>query len=79
MRAISCIRDGFVNVGFGAALILAAGCYAEPSTPQSEPKAPPASRAIEDLKKDLKPPVVIKPNVPPTTDALPVVPKRELK
>ena len=41
---------------------------------KSSPVRPRQDCAIEDLKKDLKPPVVVKPGVAPTTETVPVAP-----
>ena len=69
------IRHKLALFGLGAALVLAAGCDAEQTTFRTEPGSEPATRVFEDLKKDLKPPVVIKPDVAPGT--LPPAPKTE--
>jgi hypothetical protein len=65
MTTTSVIRHKSALFGLAAALVLAAGCDTEQPTLRTEPAGVPASRAIEDLKKDLKPPVVIKPSITP--------------
>jgi hypothetical protein len=79
MRRASIIRDRFVRVGLGVTVVLTPGCDGSPPTSKTEPDASSTSRTVEDLKKDLRPPVVIKPNVPPKSDTVPVAPKRELR
>jgi len=75
MTVTTAIRHKLTLCGLGAALALAAGCNAEQPTFRTEPGSVPATRVIEDLKKDLKPPVVVKPNVAPGT--VPPAPKTE--
>jgi hypothetical protein len=58
-----------------AASIAAYGCQGEQAQINVEPRVTPSAGPLEDLKNDLKPPVVIKPDVTPTTGAQPAAPK----
>jgi hypothetical protein len=81
MTVIFRIQNGFVLLSLGAALVLAIGCQADRSTSKIEPDGVPITRQLEnvqkDVEKDLKPPVIIKPNLPPATNAEPAGPKRD--
>ena len=76
---ITRIQNGFALLGLGAALIVANGCEAEQPAVKIEPSTPPSARPLVDIKKDLTPPVVVKPSAPPTTSTVPIAPKREFK
>jgi hypothetical protein len=67
MTTTTVIRHKLALFGLAAGLVLVAGCDAGQPTLKTEPGGVPAARAIEDLKKDLKPPVVIKPDITPGT------------
>jgi hypothetical protein len=71
------IRNWFVRLGLGAVLMVAVGCNAEGPPSRSEPGVAPRANPFEGLEKDLKPPVVVKPSVPPATDTVPPAPKPE--
>jgi hypothetical protein len=71
------IRIWFVRLALGAVLMIAVGCSAEGPPSPSEPGGAPRANPLEGLEKDLKPPVVVKPSVPPATDTVPSAPKRE--
>jgi hypothetical protein len=71
------IRNWFVRLGLGAVLMVAVGCNAEGPPSRTEPGGAPRANPFEGLEKDLKPPVVVKPSVPPATDTVPSAPKRE--
>jgi hypothetical protein len=72
------IRNWFVRLGLGAGLMVAFGCNAEGPTSRSEPGGAPRSDPFKGLEKDLKPPVIVKPSVPPAADTtVPSAPKRE--
>jgi len=78
MTVIFRIRNGFVLLGLGATLVLAIGCNADQSTSRIEPDGAPKTRPFEGLEKDLKPPVIIKPNLPPASGTeQPAEPKRD--
>ncbi len=62
----------------GMVLVMVMGCNSQDittSTPNSASKAEPSrsrgTSALEDLEKDVKPPVIIKPNVPSPTGTEP--------
>ena len=71
------IQNRFGIVGLAAALAGVTGCSGEQPTTSIEPDTASAKRTVEDLKKDLKPPVIIKPSVPPATNAAPTAPNTE--
>ena len=75
MTVANAIRHKLARFGLGAVLVLEAGCNAEQPPFRTKPGGVPATGAFEDLKKDVKPPVVIKPNVAP--DTVPPSPKTE--
>ena len=83
MKLVFGIQHTLALVGLGMALTVASGCESDqtttpatPNAPTVEPKVSPSNGAVEDLKKDIKPPVVVKPSTPPVTDGAPA-PKRE--
>jgi hypothetical protein len=83
MKLVYGIYHTLSLVGLGIALTVASGCDsgqtttpATPNAPTVEPKVAPSSGAVDDLKKDVKPPVVVKPSSPPATDSVPA-PKHE--
>jgi hypothetical protein len=84
MKFSSAISHGLVFVGIGLTLIGTLGCEVEYGAPKTAPGEPeterqlfPPSSAVEDLKKDVKPPVVVKPNTTsPRVDTTPA-PNRE--
>ncbi len=55
-------RKRFVLVGL--LLVLMNGCDSPTSSSSTEPAASPSTRPLEGLEKDLKPPVIVGPNVP---------------
>ncbi len=61
----------------GTALVCGSGCDTDHAHVAIEPKVIPGTRPVEDLKRDLKPPVVIKPGGPTAADTVAAVPKRE--
>jgi hypothetical protein len=80
MKLFFGIQQTVALVGLGMALTLTSGCgsdqtttTATPNAPTIEPKVSPSNGAVEDLKKDVKPPVVVKPSTPPD----PPAPKHE--
>jgi hypothetical protein len=80
MRLVFGIQHTLALVGLGMALTVASGCgsdqtttTATPNAPTVEPKVAPSKDDVEDLKKDVKPPVVIKPSTTPD----PPAPKHE--
>jgi hypothetical protein len=77
MRTIFRFHHAFVLLVMGFVLVGASGCDGDQSTAKIEPKYSPPKQTVEDLKKDIKPPVVVKPGTPATTDTTPVTPKRE--
>lgn len=85
MKVIFGIRQLVVLLGLGIALLGASGCEGDHSTvtmgpdgsAKVEPKYSPPNKPAEDLKKDIKPPVVIKPDTPDTSATIPASPKRE--
>ncbi len=69
-------------VGLCVALLIVGGCQpgetpekAERPAITVEPHVAPSTKPLDDLKKDIQPPVVVKPNETPTTPAQPVGPK----
>jgi hypothetical protein len=81
MTVISRIRNGLVLLSPGAALILLIGCNADLSTSRTEPDGASTTRRFKqvekDVEKDLKPPVIIKPDRDPATGAEQGQPKRD--
>jgi hypothetical protein len=77
MWVIFRMQNRFAILGLGAALVAATGCNGEQSAIKIEPDTTSTKRTLEDVKKDLKPPVIITPNAPPITDTIPAAPKRE--
>lgn len=61
----------------GTVLVCGSGCDTDHAPVAITPKVAPDARAVEDLKKDIKPPVVIKPGGPVAPDGVPAAPKRE--
>jgi hypothetical protein len=83
MKLVFGIQHALALVGLGIALTVASGCEsgqtttpATPNAPTVEPKVAPSTGAVDDLKKDVKPPVVVKPDSPRATDGAPA-PKHE--
>jgi hypothetical protein len=80
MTVMFSIRYGFALLGLGAALVFAMGCNGDKSTSRIEPDGVPSTRDLtdisKDIEKDLKPPVIIKPNLPPETGAGQAAPKQ---
>lgn len=85
MKVIFGIRQLVVLLGLGIALLGASGCEGDHSTvtmgpdgsAKVEPKYSPPKQSVEDLKKDVKPPVVVKPSVSAGDATIPASPKRE--
>jgi hypothetical protein len=73
MTVMFSIRNGFALLGLGAALVCAMSCNGDQSTSRTEPDGVPTTRELKDMskdvEKDLKPPVIIKPNLPSDTGA----------
>jgi len=74
MTVISRIRNGFVLLSLGAAPVLLIGCNTEPDGASTTRQL---KQMEKDVEKDLKPPVVIKPDRDPGTGAEQVQPKRD--
>jgi hypothetical protein len=49
----------------GLALVFSTGCDTEQPSPSITPDRTTTAKPLDDVAKDLKPPVIIKPNVPP--------------
>jgi len=77
MTQILQIRNRFALVSLGAAMVHCIGCNADVSTPGTAPGRASVRRQVEEVEKDLKPPVVIKPNSPAETGNQPVQPKQD--
>jgi len=85
MNVIFRIRHLVVLVGLGIALPGASGCDDDHPTAtiepdgsaRVEPRYSPPNKPVEDLKKDVKPPVVVKPSVSAGDATIPASPKRE--
>lgn len=60
----------------GLTLAVAPGCESEQPTAKIEPRVSVPAGPVEDLKKDVKPPVVVKPSTPAAPNAVPA-PKDE--
>lgn len=75
------IQNRLVLVSLGAALVLLTGCNTDSSTSRTDHVGVPTTRQLKqmekDVEKDLKPPVVIKPNLPDETGNQPVQPKQD--
>ena len=56
------IHKRFVFLGVFLGLMI--GCDSPTSDSKTGPAASPSARPLEGLEKDLKPPVIVKPNVP---------------
>ena len=69
-------RNRIIHSGVGLSLAIAIGCDSKVATSTTQPESPPSSRPLEGLEKDLKPPVIIKPNVTPPGDANQTAPQR---
>ena len=68
------VRKRFVFLGLS--LVLVIGCDSQNPASKREPSPSPANRPLEHLEKDLKPPVIIKPNVPSPNGTEPAQPER---
>jgi hypothetical protein len=64
MRILSLFRMSSVVATAGVALAVS-GCDADQATSKTETGVSRAPEAIKDLARDLKPPVIIKPDNPP--------------
>jgi hypothetical protein len=70
MKVIFSIRTWFLHFSLAATSVITVGCNADQSVPNSDgTRGAPSARPIEDLEKDLRPPVIIKPSAPPAADA----------
>ena len=83
MKATFALPQSFVVAAIGLAVVAAPGCEGDratsalsPGAPTIQPKVSPSKGAVEDLKKDLRPPVVVKPNTAPSVETIPA-PKHE--
>jgi hypothetical protein len=76
MTSIIRLRNAYL-VGLITALGVSTGCSGEPSGSTPESNDAPATGTLKGLEKDLKPPVVIGPSGPTSTETIPAAPKRE--
>jgi hypothetical protein len=75
MTPILRIRTSSILSSMAFLLFLVAGCNTEQEKPiEVKPIAPATPAPIEDLKKDLTTPTIIKPNQPPAPAAEPKKP-----
>ena len=87
MKVIFGIHHLVALPALGLALLGAAGCEGDHSTATAtiepdgsariEPKYSPPKQSVEDLKKDIKPPVVVKPGAPAGSAVTPPSPNPE--
>jgi hypothetical protein len=85
MKVIFGIRHLFAVLGLGTVLLGTSGCDGDHSnvtiepdgSAKVEPRYTPPNHPVDDLKKDVKPPVVVKPTAPAGDATTPVSPKRE--
>ena len=83
MKLVHIIRRALALTAMGIVITSVSGCDSDqtatpvtPNSPTIEPKLSPPKGAVEDLKKDIKPPVVVKPDSAPVTGDAPA-PKHE--
>lgn len=71
MTLINRAGNSFALLTLGALLVVANGCDSEQAGTTTKPAASSPTRAIEDIKNDVKPPVVIKPDAAPARGTAP--------
>jgi hypothetical protein len=85
MKVIFGIRHLFALLGLGIVLLGTSGCEGNHSnvtiepdgSAKVEPRYSPPNQSVEDLKRDVKPPVVVKPSASASDATIPASPKRE--
>jgi hypothetical protein len=75
MMLIKDTRNLVIRQSLALAAVLVFGCNAEQGAPDVAPKVAPTTRSLEDIKNDVKPPVVVGPSAAPATSA--PAPKKE--